>query len=575
MKKSAWQKLYGCAAVTLLSASIATTAQAQVPGAQTQQAFPGRVEEQVRLPADSLRTVPRVDVKEIKPQGAPPGAEKIAFKLDTLSIEGMGVYSESEASSVYGSYLGQKITLADLYDIAAKLTRKYRNDGYVLTQVIVPPQTIEGGTARLQVVEGYIDQVEVRGTDDENAMALIRRYAAQVKTGGRAVNIRELERGLLIINDLPGMSARGVLSPSKAMPGAADLLVVTERKPYDALIGIDNFGTRFLGPIQVTAAGSLNSMLGLNEKITAQFVTTPEHDLDNELYYFGLGYEQPIGTRGTQLVLSGSNTYTDPGFTLAPFDVEGRSQLLAAQVKHPFIRTRNMSLEGRIGFDARNVNSKNNVEPRREDRIRAARFGGKLEFLDTLFGAAFNVFDAQVSRGLDVLGATNDDDANVSRPLAEADFTKFNAEIQRLQRVSSEINLLMGVTGQWASNALYASEEFGVGGQSYGRGYDPSEIVGDDGLAGKLEVQWNEPYEFALFESYQLYGFYDAGKVWNTDATANNLKTSTVTSTGIGMRADFNAATQAGFMVALPLSKSVQTMGDQDARVFFNLSRKF
>ena len=575
MKKTIRQALYSALSSAVVLAS-AQSAQAQVPAAQTGQASPGRVEEQIKTPALTPRNVPSIDVKQLDAKSAPAGSEKVSFTLKNLVIDGVTVYGENDLSPVYSASLGQAITLADLYGIAADLTRKYRNDGYVLTQIIVPPQTIEGGTARLQVVEGFVDKVAVRG--DVNGMDFIRTIASQIKTGKQAVNIRQLERSLLLINDLPGITARSVLSPSKSQPGAADLLVIVERKPYDAMIGVDNFGTKFLGMMQASAAASLNSFFGVNDKITAQYVTTPDHDLNNELHYFGLAYEQPVWNRGTTAEVFANNTYTDPGFTLSQFDVHGKSTLLGARLKHPFIRTRNLNLSGRATFDMRNVNSSNNIEPRREDNIRTARLGGRFEILDTLLGAtatAFNVLDAEISRGLDIWGATDNNDPNVSRPAADPNFTKVEFEYQRLQRYSPEVNLLLGVSGQMSDGPLYASEEFGVGGQAYGRGFDPSEILGDDGIAGKFELQWNEPYEVSLLETYQLYGFYDIGHIWNQDAAVPSQRQETASSTGFGVRADFNELTNAGLVLAFPLNRDVQTMGDSDPRLFFNLNRKF
>ena len=37
----------------------------------------------------------------------------------------------------------------------------------------------------------------------------------------------------------------------------------------------------------------------------------------------------------------------------------------------------------------------------------------------------------------------------------------------------------------------------------------------DNGMAGKVELQWDKPWEWNFVESYQLYTFFDAGKVWN------------------------------------------------------------
>ena len=142
---------------TLLAFPVA----AQNLDAQQGTANPARAEEQIQLRQMDARVSPNVNVQGAPADNAPAGAEKITFVLNDLQVEGVTVYSETELRAAYADRLGQTITLADLYGIAAQLTARFRNDGYILTQVVVPPQTIDGGVARLQVVEGYIDRVSV------------------------------------------------------------------------------------------------------------------------------------------------------------------------------------------------------------------------------------------------------------------------------------------------------------------------------------------------------------------------------------------------------------------------------
>lgn len=539
----------------------------QVPGS----ADAGRADEQIRMPDDLIQASPKIEVREVAIKEAPAGAENITFPLNSLSLEGANSYDRAELENVYKDKLGRTISLADLYGIAGDLTRKYRNDGYILTQVIVPPQTIEGGTARLQVVEGYVSNVSVQG--DDTGAELIRSYAARIQSHGRATNVKDLEHWMLLVNDLPGVSARGVLSPSPTQPGAAELTVVTERDSLDGVVGIDNYGSRFLGRTQVNAALSGNNLLGLNEKITGQVAATPMDGMDAELAYLALSYAQPIFNYGTILDLFASKTLTDPGYTLKEFDVDGKSDVLGIGLRHPFYRSRDLNFTGRTSFDYRNVDSNNDIEPTRRDRIRTLRVGGRLEAIDSLIGVGYNIADIELSHGVDILNASQEDDF-VSRPEADPDFYKINAELQRLQRLTSSLNLLVGVTGQWANDALYSSEEFGVGGINYGRGYDPSEITGDDGVAGKVEIQWTEPYQLPYFESYQLFGFYDVGKVWNDDATTSDEESASLASAGLGIRLNLPMQIDAGALYARPLTRTPEA-DDDNGRVLFTLSKSF
>lgn len=543
---------------------------------QTGIADPSRAGEELKQPDMAPKVEPDVSVKRAPTVNAPAGAEKINFNLKAITFEGVTVYNDAQLKSVYGDAVGKTISLADLYAIANKLTLKYRNDGYILTQVVVPPQEISGGTPKLRVVEGYVDRITISKAD-ANApinMANIESYANQMHTGG-PLNARDLERELLLINDLPGVTARSVLSPSASKTGAADMAIILDYDPIDGLVSVDNYGSRYLGPLQVGAAATLNSMLGMNEAISAQFVTAPQSWY--ELAYGSLGYEQPVGTMGTKVHFNGSITDTDPGWDLKQFDVEGRSYLLNVGATHPFIRSRTENLTARLNFDWRRVRSSNNIEDTRRDRLSVLRLGGRYEFIDTLIGAAANTLDAEVSKGLGIFGASDEGDANLTRADADPQATKLEAEIQRLQRVTDNFNVLIGARGQMASNALLSSEEFSVGGINSGRGYDPSEITGDHGISGKVELQWREPVKFdqKFVESYQLYSFYDIGRVWNEDATTSAQKRDSLASVGAGVRFDLPYDVDANLAVALPLTREVATKSSEEPKYYFSLSKRF
>lgn len=163
----------------------------------------------------------------------------------------------------------------------------------------------------------------------------------------------------------------------------------------------------------------------------------------------------------------------------------------------------------------------------------------------------------------------------MTRNLGDPQFFKANLDVQRLQRVTSEINVLVGLSGQWTNDALLSSEEFGLGGIGFGRGFDPSELVGDRGVAGKIELQWDAPYQVDFVDDYQVFGFFDGGTVWNEDAVDRNLKRESLTSTGVGVRMDFPQDIESTVMVAFPINRNVETQEDRDPSLYFSLSRRF
>jgi hemolysin activation/secretion protein len=575
---NALRKLTLCAAASLLICTLGTSdpAHAQVPQAAKDIADPSRVDEQFRSSDIDFEVGPSIEVREADVEKAPAGSEKITLTLKELQISGASVYTQDYLESFYADKLGTTVSLADIYAIAARLTKLYRDDDYAISRVVVPVQTIDkkSGVIKLEAVEGFISNVTLQGEDHGAEFKRIRQYVQKIQNV-QPLNIKDLERVLLMINDLPGVEARAIMAQSENVAKASDLTLVISRKKWDGLISYDTHGSRYLGPHQFIGASSFNSWLGLNERFTLQGAYAPDSDFDPELAYGSAYYEQPINKHGTWLKVFLSKTSTKPGFDLERFDVQGNSTYGEIKLVHPIVRTRNYNWYTDLAFDWRNANSKNNIEPTRKDRIRAVRLGTNVEILDTLFKAGVNSMSLKYSRGLNVFGASEKNNPNLSRQFGDPEFTKFEAEFQRLQRLSNKWNILAAVKGQLTNGAQLSSEEFGVGGVNIGRSFDSSEIVGDEGYAGKVELQWRTPYQLPLFDTYQLYGFYDFGRVWNDDATTNDLKRESLASAGIGLNGIINEKTKLGMILAYPLTRDVQTQRDDDPRFYFSVSREF
>ena len=88
-------------------------------------------------------------------------------------------------------------------------------------------------------------------------------------------------------------------------------------------------------------------------------------------------------------------------------------------------------------------------------------------------------------------------------------------------------------------------------------------------------MQWNDPLPESPFLSHQFYTFYDAGTVWNDDATTNSAEKETLTSAGLGLRFDLTENFSGGAMMAVPLNRDPQTQDDQGPRFFGNVSIRF
>jgi hemolysin activation/secretion protein len=167
-----------------------------------------------------------------------------------------------------------------------------------------------------------------------------------------------------------------------------------------------------------------------------------------------------------------------------------------------------------------------------------------------------------------------------SRPEGTANFFKATGQISRLQSLFIPgLNLYVAAQGQISANKLLSSEEFGVGGSQWGRGYDPGEITGDHGLATKAELQYGGGTNFLFLRGYQFFAFFDYGKIWNDDVadkTAGTDKESLM-SAGGGVRLNFLDKVSGEFFVAKPLTREIAKRGSHgdEWRGFFSLTARF
>ncbi len=83
-------------------------------------------------------------------------ADRIKFALSGINADGSTVYSGRDLLPLYENFLGSEVSLTDVFQIARRITVKYRGDGYILSRAVVPAQQIQAGVVTIDVVEGFV-----------------------------------------------------------------------------------------------------------------------------------------------------------------------------------------------------------------------------------------------------------------------------------------------------------------------------------------------------------------------------------------------------------------------------------
>ena len=523
------------------------------------QALPPAALPDVRLeqlpPPSRPEPPPAVDIPAEAPTRPPVGASAIRFVLGGLEIEGATAYPPSALIERHRALVGTEITLADVYAIAAAIQQFYRRDGYFLSRAIVPAQTIDAGLVRIRVLEGFIATVVIDG-DLGPAESLVRSYL-DVVTEQRPIRLATLERALLLANDVPGVAVSGLLQPSATDLGAAELVVSADRKPFDALFVVDNFGDEFTGEWETAIALSSNAFTRFGERVTAVGFAT------NALN----GWDQKVGQLNTSWRIGGSGLFMEtiasygnstPRADLEALGVESRTLLLGASVGYPVVRGRNLNVSVLGGFDF--IDSDSDVfgnERFSRDRLRVAHATANLDFRDTWRGSSAG--SVSLRQGLPILDATRRGDDFKSRPNGTGSAGVLRGTVSRLQGLFGDFALFGTASGQYAFDDLLSDQEFNVGGLRFGRGYDQMEISGDHGAGVTAEFQYTRWPGWRFLDSYQVFAFYDYGRVWSR--SDDGLEDS-LSSTGVGVRLSPIEELSLDLQVAFPLTRDSQRAND-------------
>lgn len=554
--------------VLAISAGVALPAAAQVvlPGA----ADASRVNREDRglLPARGVIEPPPMPAMPDE-TAIPANAKTMPFTLRSVTIEGATAFDGAALAALYAPYLNEKSTMEVVWKVAEAVTKNYRDSGYFLSRAVVPKQDFASGHLTIQVVEGFVGIVHIEGP---LANQRVVKQAVAGLSAKRPVTADEIESFVLRMNDLPDASFRSILVPvdikEGMAAGAVKLMMVPTEKPSTASIGADNYGSRFLGPQEVSF-NYANHFLPLQQTSFSALSSLPTKELTSATLTHAITLTPEL-----TLGVSGAITKAEPGFTLADLDIESDSRSLGISLNWQAIRQRQHNVAFELAFDARNTSNDIIGAPLTRDKIRAVRGTASFDVADRMGG--YNSGSLVISQGIDGLGASDAGAAFLSRSEAEPDFTKAEARVSRLQRLGDKWLAIGALRGQVASAPLYSSEEFGYGGQSFGRAYDASELTGDEGAIASLEMRYLLSPEEADIR-LTPYGFYDYGRVWNKDAGQDARASGS--SAGVGVLFETSNAISGNLGLAFPLTRDVATPiygdGPRSPRLLVRVSKAF
>ncbi|MEL7199308.1 MAG: ShlB/FhaC/HecB family hemolysin secretion/activation protein [Pseudomonadota bacterium] len=421
-------------------------------------------------------------------------------QIAAIVISGNQAIDDAVYQAAFNDYFGEEVTEERLAELANEIAQLAKDEGYVYARGEVIADKVTRGIVEVRIDEGIVSAVEIDGYKNSVARRILEGLV------GSPIRKADLESALLLVSDVPAVRLRS--ASFKRVDGRGVLSVELSKRDNSIGITADNYGSASFGPVRTRASVRATDVLSDGDRVRAAVRINPV-DI-GELLFLSAAYETQIGTDGATLTVSGSVGSTAPGGAFEDTDITGESARGGAQVSLPVIRGKKASLwvDSRVNYIS--IEQDNIDALLRDDTVVTATVGLRSQF--NVLGGRIRAGLSHV-RGLDMLGATRFGDTLASRRDGDGVFSKLEFWSDARFSLNDRIDLFFALGGQIADQALLGSEELALGGAYRTRGYNFSEVLGDEGLYGLGELRYNVNTDRLPLDRLQLYAFADGGVV--------------------------------------------------------------
>ncbi|HEX2603816.1 MAG TPA: ShlB/FhaC/HecB family hemolysin secretion/activation protein [Oxalicibacterium sp.] len=483
------------------------------------------------------------------------------FRVNAFDFSGNTVFKKRLLKRLVERFVDMELNLYDLNKAADTITAFYHDRGYTLARAVIPAQRVSDGTVVIQIVEGRIGKVHINGN---------RRYSdgfidarTQLIKPGTLVTTDRLETTMLLLNDLPGLSAKLVLEPGEEF-GDTDAEIQLDEKLFNGSVGFNNYGRKETGRNRLDFSLNLNSPFGWGDQLAVAGSRTNQ----GLVRYGRVGYSVPLNTIGTRLSVGVSRVVYDVDSALVKkLGLSGDVTTTDMTVTHPVVRTRDDTEILSIGVKRDRLTQTALDTTLSDNAITVMNLGYQFSVINddtSVTNANFSL--ATNFKSVERLPQSDPSYSQQNRVLA-----RWEMDANHNAPLSGKWDLYLRADVMYSSQMLPDTEKFSLGGPSSVRGYRPSELRGDSGYLGTAELR----RPFSLGGSYGIFRLTaDTGEV---TYKAPGFRDNSDRLHSVGLGASFFPARSivASIDAAKPIGAKPEAVDDRSTRIWMSISASF
>ncbi len=518
------------------------------------------------LPGELLPTPPpELPTPNIPGSNVPGSNVPATITVKRFEVKGSTVFRPQVFEKITQDYVNKPISLPQLFEVRTKITELYFNKGYITSGAYIPLQALDGGVVTIQISEGGLEGIVVKGNRHLHPDYIRSRLAIAT---GRPLKQKRLLAALQLLQQNPLIqSLSASLSPGTKAGENLLEVTITEAPIWNVQSNLDNGRTPSVGTFRRQLQLSNANLLGFGDGLSLAYTNTTGSNA------FDASYTLPINPRNGTISISGG--FTASRVIESPFDVldiRSNSNYIDLTVRQPILltpthelalgltasrRESGATLLGDIPFPAPGSDNQGNT------RLTTLRFFQEYTRRDTVSVLALR---SQFSLRVGALNTT------INSVSPEGNFLVWNGQVQYVRRLGADSLLALRGNIQLANQPLIPLEQFGIGGQDSVRGYRQDQLFTDGGAFASAEVRIPILRLSKFYSSVlQLTPFIEGGYGFNRGG-GTAPSPNTLLSAGLGLRLQVGSRITARFDWGIPLT---QIPGDrrtlQEQGFYFSL----
>ncbi|MFP4351492.1 MAG: ShlB/FhaC/HecB family hemolysin secretion/activation protein [Puniceicoccaceae bacterium] len=398
-------------------------------------------------------------------------------------ISGNSVLPQEVVQKTVYRFLGPGREYADVDRARAALEQAYREEGYQTVSVQVPAQQGKRGIIYLEVTEGRVAKLRVKGSRYFDLEAI--KEEAPSMREGNVPDFDEVIEDIIALNQHPDRSVSPDLVPG-AVPGTVEIaLEVEDSLPLDASAELNNRHSPGTSELRLNGAASYSNLWQEGHTIGGAVQTSPQ-DWDDVFVYSGY-YMAPVpAVDDLSLMLQYLNQNSDVS-TLGGSTVVGSGEIWGLRGILVLPRLEGFYHTLTAGMDYRRFNQQFEVDGE-ADETPISYYPVSALYSAFWFGeTGITELSGTLTYGVRGLGSDPAEfDANRYR--SDGSFLVFRGELARTQELPLDFQIRGRAEGQFTGTPLISNEQFAAGGMNTVRGYLEAESLGDRAILGSLEL---------------------------------------------------------------------------------------